>query len=319
MSESTVNVEVNVGVDVAKETLDVCLSDGTRIHCVNEEPGFVELVERLKPLQPKRIVLEATGGYEQALVAALSVAGLPVIVVNPRQVRDFAKALGRLAKTDPIDAEVLMLFAGAVRPEYRALPDEQTRALEALVVRRRQVLAMLVAERNRLSCAPAVVRRDIRTHITFLVKRLKDADRQLGEALRASPLWREREQLFRPVKGVGRMTVTSLCAGLPELGRLNRREISALAGLAPFNCDSGTLRGKRRCWGGRAELRAALYMAALSAVRYNPVIRAFFQRLTAAGKPFKVAITACMRKLLCILNAMVRDGSQWDPSRHVIA
>jgi transposase len=193
--------------------------------------------------------LEATGGYEQALVAALSLAGLPVMVVNPRQVRDFAKALGRLAKTDPIDAEVLMLFAGAVRPEYRELPDEQTRALEALVVRRRQVLALLVAERQRLSMAPAVVRRDLRTHIAFLVKRLKDTDRQLGEALRASPLWREREQLFRPVKGVGPVVISSLYGGLPELGRLNRRQITALVGLAPFNCDSGTLRGKRRCWG----------------------------------------------------------------------
>lgn len=313
MSENS----VNVGIDVAKDTLDIAVSKGERLGCANDEAGIGGLIERLKPLHPERIVVEATGGYEQMLVAALGIAGLPVMVVNPRQVRDFAKALGRLAKTDPIDAEVLMRFAEAVKPEYRALPDAQTLELEALVVRRRQVLAMVTAERQRLSLAPAVVRRDIRAHIAFLMKRLKDTDRQLGAALRASPLWREREELLRPVTGVGRVLLSTLCASLPELGRLNRRQIAALVGVAPFNCDSGTLKGKRRCWGGRAEIRAVLYMAVLSAKRFNPVICVFYQRLIAAGKPAKVALTACMRKLLSILNAIARDRTEWNPDLHL--
>lgn len=313
MSENS----VNVGIDVSKDTLDIAVSNGERFGAANDEEGIAAVVERLRSLAPERIVLEATGGYEQAMVAALAVAGLPVIVVNPRQVRDFAKALGRLAKTDPIDAEVLMRFAEAVKPQYRALPDEQTRELEALVVRRRQLIGMVVAERQRLAQAPAVVRRDIRAHIAWLSRRLNDTDRQLEAALRASPLWREREQLLRPVQGVGCVLLSTLCASLPELGRLNRRQIAALVGVAPFNCDSGTLKGKRRCWGGRADVRAVLYMAVLSAKRFNPVIRAFHERLIAAGKPMKVALTACMRKLLSILNAIVRDQREWNPNLHL--
>lgn len=313
MSESF----LNVGIDVAKDRLDIAISNGERFCCTQDEAGIAGLLERLKGLHLERLVLEATGGYERPLVAALAVAGLPVMVVNPRQVRDFAKALGRLAKTDPLDAEVLMHFAQAVQPEYRALPDAQTRALEALVIRRRQLLAMLVAERQRLRLAPAVVRRELRVHIAFLVKRLKDTDRHLGQALRASPLWREREALLRPVTGVGPVALATLCASLPELGHLNRRQIAALVGVAPFNCDSGRLKGQRHCWGGRADIRAVLYMAALSAKRFNPVIRAFYERLIAAGKPPKVALTACMRKLLSILNAIARDRTAWNPNLHL--
>jgi len=313
MSETS----ISVGIDVSKDTLDVALSTGARFSSANDENGILSLVKQVKALQPERIVLEATGGYEQALVAELAVNQLPVAVVNPRQVRDFAKALGRLAKTDSMDAEVLMHFAQAVKPETRALPDEQTRELEALVVRRRQLLGIVVAERQRLAKAPAVVRQDIRSHITWLIKRLKDTDRQLATALRASPLWREREQLFKPVKGVGRVMLSTLSASLPELGRLNRRQIAALVGLAPFNCDSGKFKGKRHCWGGRADVRAVLYMATLSAKRFNPAIRVFYERLIALGKPKKVALTASMRKLLSILNAMVRDRTQWNPNLHL--
>ncbi len=308
---------VNVGIDVSKDTLEVAASNGEHFVLGNEEAGHGELVQRLRGLQPERIVLEATGGYEQAVVAALGLAGLPVIVVNARQVRDFAKALGRLAKSDAIDAQVLRQFAETVKPPYRPLPEAQTRELEALVTRRRQLLAMVVAERQRLAQAPAVVRRDIHTHIAWLIKRLKDTDRQMGQALRASPWWREQEQLLSPVQGVGPVLLATLCAGLPELGRLGRREVAALVGVAPFNCDSGRFHGKRHCWGGRAEVRAVLYMAALSAKRCNPVIRAFYARLIAAGKPTKVALTACMRKLLSILNAIVRDRSVWNPSLHL--
>jgi transposase len=312
MSETS----INVGIDVSKDSLDVALSSGERFSMTNDENGISGLAKRLKELQPERIVLEATGGYEQRLVAELAMNALPVIVVNPRQVRDFAKALGRLAKTDAMDAEVLMHFAQAVKPETRALPDEQTRELEALVVRRRQLLGIVLAERQRLAKAPAVVRQDIRAHITWLSKRLKDADRQLGATLRASPVWREREQLLKPVKGVGRVLLSTLCASLPELGRLNRRQIAALVGVAPFNFDSGKFKGKRCCWGGRADVRAVLYMATLSAKRFNPPIRNFYERLIGAGKPKKVALTACMRKLLGILNAIVRDRTQWNPNLH---
>jgi transposase len=308
---------LNIGIDVSKDTLDVAMSEGARFSCANDEVAVAALVERLRPLQPDRLVVEATGGYEQVVVSALALAGLPVIVVNPRQVRDFAKALGRLAKTDLLDAEVLMRFGEAVKPEYRVLPDEATRELGALMIRRRQLVTMVTAERHRLNQAPTLVRRDIRTHITFLLKRLKDTDRQLGTALRASPLWREREQLFRPVQGVGPVLLVTLCASLPELGRLNRRQLAALVGVAPFNCDSGTLKGKRHCWGGRAEIRAVLSMAVLSASRKNPVLRAFYQRLIANGKPPKVALTACMRKLLSILNAIARDRTTWDPNLHL--
>lgn len=310
---------VCVGIDVSKATLDVATTAQEQWSCPNDEQGIEALVSKLRALAAQRIVLEASGGYESALVAALASAKLPVVVVNPRQVRDFARALGRLAKTDRIDAQVLATFAQQIQPEIRELKDGQTLQLEALLARRRQILTMLTAERQRLTTAAASVRGDIKEHIHFLQKRLKDSDRGLHQALRESPLWREREELFKPVKGVGKQTLLSLCALLPELGKLNRRKLAALVGVAPFNCDSGLLRGRRRCWGGRADLRSVLYMATLTATQRNPVIRTFYQRLLKAGKAKKLALTACTRKLLTILNAMVRDNTTWDENLHLIA
>lgn len=308
--------KIFVGIDVSKERLDIALNTGREWSCANQEGDFEELIGELKSLPVELIVLESSGGYEGAVAASLHAAQLNVFVVNPRQVRDFAKATGRLAKTDRIDARVLARFAEQIRPEPRAFKDEQTRELEALLQRRRQILSMLVAERQRLQRAAANVRTDIREHIHFLVKRLKDVDRGLDALMRQTPLWREREELFKPVKGIGPQTLRVLCASLPELGQLNRRKIAALVGVAPFNCDSGTLRGRRHCWGGRADVRCALYMAAVTAIRCNSVIRAFYQRLIGAGKAKKVAITACMRKLLTILNAMVRNRAAWDETLH---
>lgn len=310
---------LNVGIDVSKDGLDICTSAGEAWRCANDSEAHRSLVERFKGRSLERIVLEATGGYEAALVAELAAAGLPVIVVNPRQVRDFGRASARLAKTDRIDAALLVAFAQAIQPEVRPLKDEQTRALEAVLGRRRQLVGMLTMERQRLAVAAPVVRKELKAHIAWLVRRIKDLDRELTALLRASPLWRERENLLRQVKGVGPQTVLTLCASLPELGQLDRKKISALVGVAPFNCDSGTLRGRRHCWGGRADIRAVLYMAALSASQRNPVIRLFYQRLIAAGKPKKVALTACMRKLLTILNAMVRDSAPWNPAMHANA
>jgi len=251
-----------------------------------------------------------------SMVAILGAAKLPIVVINPRQARDFAKAIGRRAKTDAIDAQVLALFAERVEPEIRPLKDEQTLELDALLERRRQILHMLVAERQRLTQAKGPIRTDIKSHIAYLVKRLKDSNSDLDELIRKSPVWRERENLLTAVQGVGRQTLVALCAMLPELGRLKRKPIAALVGVAPFNCDSGTLRGQRHCFGGRATLRATLYMATVSAIRCNPVLKPFYQRLVKAGKPKKVALVACMRKLLTILNAMVRDNAAWNPGLH---
>jgi transposase len=311
--------KICVGIDISKATLDVGTTLQECWSCANDEEGIQALIKTLSVRDVERIVLEASGGYEAAVVAALASAGLPVIVVNPRQVRDFAKATGRLAKTDRIDALVLAQFAQAIKPQLRELKDEHTQQLNTLLTRRRQILTMLTAERQRLTLAAPAVRRDIKEHIHFLVKRLKDSNRGLDEMLRTSPVWREREELFKPVKGVGKQTLYSLCALLPELGQIERRKLAALVGVAPFNCDSGTLHGRRRCWGGRAELRCVLYMATLTALRSNPVIRTFYQRLLNAGKPKKVAITACMRKLLTILNAMVRDKAPWNEALHITA
>jgi len=308
-----------VGIDVSKLTLDIALSSGEYWSCANREGDFQALIERLKSLKVELIVLEASGGYEGAVTGSLAAANLPVVVVNPRQVRDFAKATGKLAKTDRIDAQVLARFAQTIRPELRPLKDEQTQELDALLTRRGQIMNMLVAERHRLAMAAVNVRQDLREHIHFLVKRLKDTNRALDELMRQSPLWREREELFKPVKGVGPGLLRTLCAALPELGTLSRQKIAALAGVAPYACDSGTLRGKRICWGGRATVRSALYMGVISAIRYNPVIKVFYERLLKAGKPKKVALMACMRKLLTILNAMARDKAPWDEKRHATA
>jgi transposase len=304
-----------IGIDVAKAELVIAIRpSGDRWAVDNDESGIQKLVQQLRRHGPALIVLEATGGYERAAVAALAAARLPVVVANPRQARDFARATGQLAKTDQIDAETLALFAERVRPEPRALPDEAAQALDALLTRRRQVLEMLVAERNRLEHALPAVRRGITQHIRWLERQLEDVDRDLDASIQSSPVWRAQENLLRSVPGVGPILSRTLIGELPELGTLPRKQIAALAGVAPLARDSGTIKGKRLVWGGRAPVRAALYMAALVGTRCNPVLRAFYRRLLAAGKPKKVALTACMRKLLIILNAMMRTNTTW---RHI--
>lgn len=304
-----------VGIDVSKDRLDVAVHPGGGTQSVpNEEAGIRALVERLSVIKPVSIVLEATGGIERQVVRALTGAELPAIVVNPRQVRDFAKATGQLAKTDRIDAEVLARFAQAVRPALRALPDEVTLELRALVARRRQIIEMIVAETNRLNRTSRPVQKRIEAHIRWLQAELKRADEDLDRSIRHSPIWREQEDLLRSVPGIGPVVSRSLLADLPELGTLTRKQIAALVGVAPLNWDSGTLRGSRRVWGGRSHVRAALYMAALAATRHNAVIRAFYSRLRKAGKAAKVALTACMRKLLTVLNAMLKHKVRWSPT-----
>lgn len=305
--------QLYVGIDVSKGYLDVAVRPtGQQWRVSNTEEGLGQLVERLQGLSPALVVLEATGGYEVPVAAALGTAGLPMAVVNPRQVRDFARATGKLAKTDSLDAQLLALFAERVRPVPRPLPDSQTQELDALLARRRQIVAMLVTEQNRLGTAMPSVRSGIQEHIAWLEQRLAGLQDGMAKLLRESPLWREKEDLLRGVPGVGPVLTMTLLAELPELGTLGRRQVAALVGVAPLNRDSGTLRGKRTVWGGRAKVRAALYMAALVATRFNPVIKVFYQRLLAAGKAKKVALTACMRKLLTILNAMLKHRSPWQ-------
>jgi transposase len=304
--------ELFVGIDVSKANLDVATSTGVTRHVANEETAIAALVAELRGLCPTLVVLEATGGYQAGIVAALIVAKIPVAVVNPRQVRDFAKALGKLAKTDALDAAVLARFAQAVRPTPRAPLDEETTALEGLLTRRRQIVEMITAESNRLKQSIPTVRPSIQTTINFLRHQLGDINRELDTAIRQGPVWREKEDLLRSVPGVGRVVATTLLCELPELGRLNRKQAAALVGVAPLNRDSGTMRGGRSIWGGRASVRAALYMAALSARRHNPAIRSFYERLLAAGKRRKVALVACMRKLLTILNSMMRNSRRWQ-------
>ncbi len=303
---------IYVGIDVAKAQVDVAVRPtGQRWVVSFDETGVGELVSQMEDLSPALVLLEASGGLELPLVAALAAAALPVVVVNPRQVRDFARATGTLAKTDALDAAVLAHFAEAVRPPVRPLRDAETQALNALAARRHQVMIMLVSEKNRLSSATIAVRPRIEAHIAWLERELDDLDEGLRQTLRQSPVWREKEDLLRTVPGVGEQLSLTLLAYLPELGTLDRRKIAALVGVAPFNRDSGTLRGKRTVWGGRARIRAVLYMGALVASRHNPVIRDFYQRLLAAGKPKKLALIACMRKLLVILNSMLKHGSPW--------
>jgi transposase len=248
---------------------------------------------------------------EIPLTSALATAGLPVVVVNPRQVRDFAKASGRLAKTDALDAQVLAQFAEVMRPQPRLLPDAETRALAALLTRRRQLVEMLTAEKNRLLSAASPIRKRVRAHISWLERELDRTNAELSEAIRHSPVWREKDDLLQSVPGVGPVLTSTLLASLPELGTLTNKQIAALVGVAPLNRDSGTLRGRRTVWGGRAQVRAVLYMGAMVAARFNPVIRVFYQRLQRAGKTKKVALTACMRKLLTILNAMLKHRTPW--------
>lgn len=303
-----------VGIDVAQAHWDVAvLPTGEAWQVGTDEASLAELLVRLEALAPRLVVLEATGGLELPLAAALSLAGLAVAVVNPRQVRDFARATGRLAKTDRLDAAVLARFGAAVRPTVRPLPDAATRTLEALVTRRRQLVEMLTAEGNRRRRAPTALQAELDEHLAWLRQRLQQLDRELGRMIKQSPLWRAQEDLLRSVKGVGPVLATTLLSELPELGQLNRQQVAALVGVAPLNRDSGTLRGRRTVWGGRAPVRAALYMATLVASRHNPRLRACYQRLLAAGKPKKVALVACMRKLLTILNALLRDHTRFQP------
>ena len=303
-----------VGIDVAKAQVDVAVRPaGDRWEVSHDDAGIGQLVSQLKNLEPVMVLVEASGGLELSLVAALATEDLPVVVVNPRQVRDFARATGKLAKTDALDAAVLAHFAEAIRPPVRPLRDAETQVLNSLVARRHQVMTMLVSEKNRLSAATTVaVRPRIEAHIAWLERELKDLDEGLRQTLRQSPVWREKDDT---VPGVGEQLSLTLMAYLPELGALDRRQIAALVGVAPFNRDSGALRGRRTVWGGRARVRATLYMGALVASRFNPVIRDFYQRLLAAGKPKKLALTACMRKLLIILNSMLKHRSPWrDPT-----
>jgi transposase len=307
---------VFVGVDVSKHRLDIHLRPSGESFTLDHDDGSVAaLIERLGALTPALIVLEATGGMEVRLGAALAAAGLPVAIVNPPQVRAFARAMGRLAKTDRLDAAVIAHFAEAVRPPVRPLPDEATRHLGALVARRRQLLEMLVAERNRRHAADPVLHGRIDAHLRWLEEALAEIEQDLDGAVRESAIWRAKEALLRSVPGIGHVSARTLLAELPELGSLTRRQAAALVGVAPFSRDSGRMRGRRTVWGGRARLRACLYMAAVAAARgSNPVIAGFYKRLRLAGKPAKLALTACLRKLVVTLNAMLRSGTAWQPA-----
>jgi transposase len=306
--------QVFVGLDVSKQKLDVAVRPQNR-HFVtpNDERGIRQLVKRLAPLKPQLIVLEASGGYEFLVTAALAEAQLPVVLVNPQAVRQFAGATGKLAKTDKIDAQVLAHFGEAVRPEPRPLPDQAHQVLKAALQRRQQVVKMIAQEENRLEKTfIPTVRQDIQTHLTWLRQRLATLDRDLHDQIRQSPFWRDRDRLYQSVPGIGPQVSRAVIAQLPEIGTLSGKKAAALVGLAPYNRDSGRFRGKRMIRGGRSYLRRMLYMAAVVAARYNPVIRAFYQRLVAAGKPKKLALTACMRKLLLILNAMAKNNQPWN-------
>jgi transposase len=306
---------VFVGIDVSKAHLDIAVRPGgAQWQVENQAEGIAELVGRLQGLHPSLIVLEATGGLEVEVTAMIAAAGLGVAVINPRQARAFAKSLGKLAKTDKIDAGILAHFADAIRPEPRTLPDEETVQLQALITRRRQVVEMLVAEKNRVYLAHKTVQARLKQHIVWLSEELEDLNQQMRDKLQHSPLWREKDELLRSVPGVGPVLSTTLLAELPELGKLDRKKIAALVGVAPFNRDSGFMKGKRAIWGGRASVRTVLYMAIHSARRFNPVIKTFYDRLIQAGKLRKVALTACMRKMLTILNAMVASGTPWQPA-----
>jgi transposase len=302
-----------VGIDVAKAQLDIAVRpSGERWAVPNDADGVVTLVERLQTLHPTLIVLEATGGLERIAAAALATAGLPVVIVNPRQARDFARATGQLAKTDALDARVLAHFADVIRPTPRPLPDTQTQELRALLSRRQQLIGMRTAEQNRLARTSERLTQDIEAHIAWLNARIATLDDALETMLRASPLWRENDDLLQSVPGIGPVCAKTFLLELPELGTLTRQQIAALVGVAPLNCDSGTLRGRRTIWGGRAHVRTVLYMGTLVATRFNPRIKVFYQRLLAAGKLKKVALTACMHKLVTILNAMLKHRTSWQ-------
>jgi transposase len=307
-----VEVEFFVGIDVSKKSLEIgVLPEGKNWTVKNDEPSISSLVDRLKVLCPTLIVLESTGGLETLVVAALAEAHLPVCVINPRNARDFARATGKLAKTDAIDARMLAEFGQKLRPEPRAIKEQELQELSALAVRRHQLVDILTMEKNRIAAAPKSIRNNVQAHISWLEKCLKDVDDDLEKIIKASPIWREKDNLLQSVPGVGPVLSARIISGLPELGILNRRQIAALVGVAPLNRDSGKFRGKRKVWGGRSDIRTALYMGTLAATRCNPLIKEFYQRLTAAGKGAKVALIACMRKLLTILNVILKKGTSW--------
>jgi transposase len=312
---------VFIGIDVSKDNLDLCFSNGKEQRISNEVNSIKSLAKELTTLEPKLVVMEASGGYEKLVLITLHRAGVPVVAVNPRQVRDFAKAMGKLAKTDRIDAKVLCEFASRIRPPVRPLPDDQSLELEQLIERRLQLIQMRTSEKNRLQQSPPlIVRRSLIKSIEFLNKLLKSTDDNLDKSIKETPLWSEKAELIDSVPGIGRVTSLTLVAMLPELGTLNRKEIAALVGVAPLNRDSGQSEGKRSCWGGRALVRTALYMATLAGIRFNSVLRESYKALRARGKRAKVALVACMRKLLTILNAMVRTRTAWKlPSERTLA
>ena len=316
MDQHSATIPVFVGIDVAKDRLDVhLLPAGEAFAVTRDHAGLERLVARLDQAAPALVVLEATGGFEITVAAALSGAKLPLAIVNPRQIRDFARALGRLAKTDALDAEVIALFAERIRPEPRPLADAQAQRLAELIARRRQIVEMIGAESNRRRQArDPQLQRDLDTHLLWLQQALARIERDLDDTIRGAPVWRATEDLLASAPGVGSVTARTLIAELPELGRLDRRRIAALVGVAPINRDSGTFRGRRMVVGGRSSVRRVLFMATLTAVRFNPPVRALYQRPTQAGRPAKLALIACMRKLLVILNAMVRDGRRWADS-----
>ncbi len=304
---------VFVGVDVSKDSLDVAIgSQKDIITFANDQKGVDALVKKLKRIDAQLTVFESTGGYELLAASCLAEAGLAVVIVNPRQVRNFAKATGILAKTDAIDARVIARFAEAVKPEVRPLKDRQTSELTALVTRRRQIIEMIVAEKNRIRLANKRNKKDIEAHIRWLKKRLDKIETDIGKMIQSSPIWRCKDDILQSVPGIGPVTSARLICDLPELGVLSSKKIAMLVGLAPLNCDSGKYKGRRRIWGGRAAVRSGLYMATMAAIRCNPAIKEFYRRLIAAGKCHKVAATACMRKLLVIVNAMLRDQTLWQ-------
>lgn len=305
--------QIFIGIDVSKKQLDVAIGTGDDYFRVsNDDPGIADLVRRLADLNPQLILLEASGGYEILAAAALRQAGLPAQIINPRQVREFARSTGKLAKTDRIDAAVLAYFAQLLKPPLRPWPEAQQQELAALMTRRRQLVEMVVMEKNRLGTAwSPKVRKSLQVHLLSLQQQLQELEQDLHDFIRRSPLYLEKDQLLQSVPGVGPLTSQSLLAWVPELGTLNRKQIAALVGVAPFNRDSGQLRGRRTVWGGRKQVRPSLYMATIAACRANPVIRTFYQRLLQAGKRKKVAITACMRKLLTILNAVLKYQQPW--------
>ena len=309
------NSEAYVGVDVSKALLDVkVLPSNETQQFSNDNAGIKKLIKFLKKIDPALIVFESTGGLEMPAVSSLTENHLPVVIINPRQVRDFAKATGRLAKTDLIDADTIARFARDIRPEVRPLKDEYTQLLSALNTRRSQIVDMLVAEKNRLHTAPKSSIKSIQEHIQWLERSLKDINKDIDKTIKKSPMWRENDKILQSFSGVGPVVSASLLCDLPELGTLNRKKIATLVGVAPLNCDSGRFRGRRRIKGGRANVRRKLYMAAVASIRHNPMMKDFYDRLIDAGKPPKLALTACMRKILTILNAMMKNRTYWIAS-----